>query len=197
MTDFALLSDASRHLLRHGFTPEAVATALGKLGAALGVDRVYIFENSVDPSTGATLMSQRYEWSAGEATPQIDNPALQDLLYREGCPDWEEVLRRGEVVSGLPRDMAPATRELLESQEIQSLLVCPILVDGVWWGFVGFDDCRTPRAWPPQERLVLQFLAKALAGALRNDKARPRLQVLQTSLQDSIDRCENVAPASP
>ncbi|MCU0657120.1 MAG: GAF domain-containing protein [Polyangiaceae bacterium] len=195
MTDFALLSDASRYLLRHGFTAEAVSMALQKIGLGLGVDRVYIFENSVDPQTGLTLMSQRYEWSASEATPQIDNPALQDLPYRDGCPDWEDVLRRGEVINGFPRDMAPATRELLESQDILSILVCPILVHGDWWGFVGFDDCHSRRIWPPKERVVLQFLAKALAGALRNHLVPEQMPEVQRSLQASIDRCEQ--PPTP
>jgi GAF domain-containing protein len=79
------------------------------------------------------------------------------------------------VVKGLVREMPTATRELLEAQAIRSILVCPIHVDGACWGFVGFDDCHSDRAWPDSEVNALQRLAYGLRGALHSQRSAEAL----------------------
>jgi len=102
-------------------------------------------------------------------------------------------LSSGKSLQGTPRDFPSPARELLESQEIRSLLVCPIIVGGEWWGFVGFDDCRTERQWPPMQVSVLQALSNALAGSLRHAKLRNMLSGVQTQLRTIIARCATTA----
>lgn len=182
------LMDVSRLLLDKGFEPRNVAEALGQVGAALDVDRVYVFENSKDVD-GKLLCSQRYEWTAASASAQLDNPVLQNVSYEEALPSWVQPLSSGQVVKGRPREFTSPVREVLESQDIRSLLVCPITVGGEWWGFVGFDDCRTERAWPEAESSVLQALSNALAGSLRHARLRSALTGVQAQLRAIIDRC--------
>jgi len=185
---YAVLMDVSRLLLDKGFEPGNVSEALGQVGAALDVDRVYVFENSRG-ADGKLLCSQRYEWNAASASAQLDNPELQNVPYDEVLPSWVQPLSSGQVVKGSPRDFASPARELLESQDIRSLLVCPITLGGEWWGFVGFDDCRTERAWPTAESSVLQALSNALAGSLRHARLRSALTGVQAQLRAIIDRC--------
>ncbi|AKQ67762.1 GAF domain protein [Myxococcus hansupus] len=186
---FAAIMNVSQLLLEKGFEPSTVAEALGKVGVALDVDRVYIFENVTSP-TGERLCSQRYEWTAAAASAQLDNPELQDVSYAEVLPSWVAPLSSGKPLQGPPRDFPSPARELLESQDIRSLLVCPITVGGEWWGFVGFDDCRTERQWPPMEVSVLQALSNALAGSLRHARLRNMLSGVQSQLRTIIQRCE-------
>ncbi len=189
---FAAIMNVSQLLLEKGFEPKTVAEALGKVGVALDVDRVYIFENGTSP-TGESLCSQRYEWTAAAASAQLDNPELQNVPYAEVLPSWVAPLSSGKPIQGPPRDFPSPARELLESQDIQSLLVCPITVGGEWWGFVGFDDCRTERQWPPMEVSVLQALSNALAGSLRHARLRNMLSGVQSQLRTIIQRCETTA----
>ncbi|MFY1827243.1 GAF domain-containing protein [Myxococcus fulvus] len=185
---FSALMNVSQLLLEKGFEPGNVTHALGQVGAALDVDRVYIFENSTAPD-GRLLCSQRYEWTAASAAAQQDNPELQGVPYDAVMPSWVEPLSSGRVLKGAPRDFPSPARELLESQHIRSLLVCPIVLGGEWWGFVGFDDCRTERTWPGEESHVLQALSNALAGSLRHARLRNTLNSVQTQLRTIIERC--------
>ncbi|NTX07559.1 GAF domain-containing protein [Myxococcus sp. CA040A] len=185
---YAAIMNVSQLLLDKGFEPQNVSEALGQVGAALDVDRVYIFENS-KAADGKLLCSQRYEWTAASTSAQLDNPELQNVPYDEVLPSWVPPLSSGQVVKGHPRDFASPARELLESQDIRSLLVCPITLGGEWWGFVGFDDCRTERAWPTAESAVLQALSNALAGSLRHARLRSALSGVQTQLRAIIERC--------
>lgn len=160
---------ASQHLLDHGFRAAAVQTALGILGEGARIDRVYIFEDHLDQATGARLTSQRFEWVAPGITPQIDDPACQNLPYAEIGVERGAALQRGEVVAALTRETEPQElRAILEAQGIQSLILCPIVFNLKTWGFVGFDDCHSERRWPPAEVSALRTFARALTSALRN-----------------------------
>ncbi|CAM4533298.1 GAF domain-containing protein [Myxococcus xanthus] len=189
---FAAIMNVSQLLLERGFETATVSEALGQVGVALDVDRVYIFENATSP-TGELLCNQRYEWTAAAASAQLDNPELQNVPYSEVMPSWVAPLSSGKAVQGPPRAFPSPARELLEAQDIRSLLVCPITVGGEWWGFVGFDDCRTERKWPPTEVSVLQALSNALAGSLRHARLRSMLSGVQSQLRTIIQRCETTA----
>ena len=84
-----LASDqAVNALLTETDSAAGIAHALSIIGLAAAVDRVYIFENHVDPKTGAQLTSQRYEWARAGIAAQIANPAMQNLEYIQGFKRW-------------------------------------------------------------------------------------------------------------
>jgi PAS domain S-box-containing protein len=173
--------------------PETIQSALAILGQTLKVDRVYIFENSQDPETGAHFTSQRFEWCSPLATPQIDNPNLQNIPYAEFVPRWYEVLSRGEPIVGLVRTFPEEERAILEPQEIQSILVIPILVEDRFWGFIGFDDCHSERVWSASEENILTAAAAAIGGALMRDRMERELQWSQQELAEALHRAEQLA----
>lgn len=177
---------ASEHLLANGFGTEAVSEALRLVGTGLGVDRVYVFEDGVEG--GQRVARQRFEWSATGVEAQIDNPALQSVSYAETMPEWATIFDTGEVVQGLPRSFRSPTKGVLESQSIKSVLVCPIYVGRSCWGFVGFDDCTTERAWPWEEIAALRQLANSLASALRNHQTMAVLEQSRSLLKDLLPR---------
>ena len=185
---FRVIGEISKQLLSTGYTPIGVSAALAGVGNVLGVDRVYIFENVKDVQ-GELCCSQRYEWSAHNVDPQIDNPELQFVPYRDACPTWVAPLSDDQPVYGLVKNMDPAARELLESQDIISILVCPITIRNQWWGFVGFDDCHREREWVHEERMVLGLLARSLAGALRHGQMKQTLDAARAQLKEVASYC--------
>jgi GAF domain-containing protein len=177
MAECSYVADASRGLLKEGFHPAAIQNALGVLGRGAQVDRVYIFEDE-ESGVGEPLTTQRYEWVAPGIVPQIDDPACQNLPYSTFGKARADALRRGEVVVTLTRETQPLEfRQILASQGVRSLLLCPIVYAGKTWGFVGFDDCHSERRWPPTEVNALQAFARAMAATLR-----------QAALRQALDR---------
>ena len=145
---------------------EAVHRTLALLGEAAGVSRVYVFENHRS-ADGRLLTSQRFEWTAPGVTPQIDNPELQNFPWVEGgFGRWVELLEEGLPVCGHVCDFPPEERDLLSAQDIVSLAAVPIFARGQWWGFIGFDECRAPREWLPEEISALQLSARILGASL-------------------------------
>jgi PAS domain S-box-containing protein len=166
----------------------ALAGVLGTFGEMMDADRVYIYRNSRDPETGRPLMSHIAEWTRPDVSKQVDNPNLQNRSY-DDVPDIFEPLSQGRPFSGIVEQMAPPLRSFLEALAIQSIVLVPIFSGREFWGFIGFDNCRTRQAWPEAEISLLQTGASSIGGALerrRIDSALVETHALLTALLDSI-----------
>jgi PAS domain S-box-containing protein len=153
-----------------------VRAVLRRLGEAAEVSRVYIFEN-YRGTDGETWSTQRYEWVAPGVSAQIDNPLLIAFPYRSaGYGRWVEMLGQGELVYGHTRDFPESERPQLMGQDILSIVVVPIFVEGLWWGFVGFDECIAEREWSPMEMDTLKAAASTLGAAVRRRRAEDALR---------------------
>ena len=128
---------------------EAFQNALSLVGKKAGVDRAYVFRNS-ESEEGEKLHSQIFEWSSDGTEPQIDNPVLQNLRYND-FPGWWETFTKKSIVLGDTHQFDDYLRELLEDQDIKTLLLVPIFVKDEFWGYTGFDSCKAPRKWAEAE----------------------------------------------
>ncbi len=174
---------AAERFLRTSDWRADLPEVLARLGEAAEVSRVYVFENH--PQEGDRLLtSQRFEWTAPGCASQQDNPKMQSLSLRDaGLGRWEEVLPTGGIVEGRAADFPPAEHELLASQDILSLAVVPIFVEGRWWGFIGFDDCVRERDWPPAFLAVLRTAAGLFGSAVERAQAHTRLEESEKRFQ--------------
>ncbi len=149
--------------------PSAIAEGLTTLGEAVRVDRVYYWENHLEEASGIWLTSQKFEWCAPGIEAQIDNQALQDIPL-ESFSDILGSLREKQPfkmhVKDIPRE---ASREVLRSQQIQSILMIPIFVGELFFGFVGFDSCLRERDWSEEEISLLQMFVELLARSIQRD----------------------------
>ena len=159
-------AQAMNYLLTLHDHDQAIQKALEAIGSATNVDRVYLFENSKDKTTGESYLNQRYEWTAEGVEPQIDNQELQNMPFSEGFPRWYNLLSKGQTLSGLVKDFPLNERQILESQEIISLIVVPVFVNDLFWGTVGFDDCNLGIQWSTNELSILQALAGSIGGRI-------------------------------
>ena len=184
------VAEASHVLLSDANIQTAMPKALRAIGQATGQDRVYLFEHHADPATGENLMSQRYEWVQAGISVQIDNPDLQNLSFDKLFPRWFGLLSRGEPVAGAVREFPASEQSILMPQQIVSVLVVPVEVEGRFWGFVGFDNCREELEWGAGERAILTALAASLGAAVarhRSAEALAESESLQRSLMENID----------
>ncbi|MGC9356618.1 MAG: histidine kinase N-terminal 7TM domain-containing protein [Anaerolineae bacterium] len=170
------VSFAAANLLGEAAWEQSVTEALEHLGNATRVSRVYIFEGGGTEDRHATV-SQRFEWVAPGIEPQLTNPHLQNLPYREiGFERWWKVLRENRALYGHVREFPRVEREILEPQSIKSLLIVPIFVAGNLWGFIGFDECTAERNWLPVEIETLKLAADTIGSAIRRRQIEEELR---------------------
>jgi PAS domain S-box-containing protein len=158
---------------------------LARIGQAANASRAYLFAFHTDP-TGRPVASQRFEWAARGIEPQIDNPRLQNLPRAEGnFARRAGLLEERKVVVGRLEEFAAEEQQTMSAQAIRSLLLVPIFVEGVCWGFIGFDDCVEDRQWSEGEIDALKAAASGLGAAIMRqsvDDALHRLQAFNEGL---------------
>ncbi len=186
------VAHATNHLIATQDFSCAINEALASLGKACGVDRVYVFENHRDRLTGEQLMSRRFEWCQSTAEAQINNPIFQNLSFACLFPRWYEILSIGQPIGNLVRNFPQYEREILEAQNIVSVLVVPISVAGEFWGFIGFDDCHSDRQWTETEQLILAAAAAGIGSAIVHRRTLAALHQSERNYRSVVDNLKEV-----
>jgi PAS domain S-box-containing protein len=185
-------SRASHILLSEQTINRAITQALEAIGRASGQDRVCIFQCHTDKTTGEHLMSQRYEWVREQVSVQIDNPELQNLSFDRTFTRWYAQLSRGLPVYGAVCDFPQHEQDVLLPQQIVSLLVVPIEVDGQFWGFIGLDNCRENFNWSDSERAILTAVASAIGAAIMRTQSEENLKQSNRRLVETTARANEL-----
>lgn len=158
--------------------------ALQEIGEFAGVDRSYTFLLTDNKSK----MDNTHEWCTKEIEPQIDN--LKGLSV-EILPWWMEKLNRFEKIH-IPRvaDLPPeasAEKEILQEQDIQSLVVVPMVYGGSLVGFLGFDSVKIEKTWSEEIIGLLKIVGEIFTNALIGKWAEEKLRASQEYSQNLID----------
>lgn len=183
---FSKISEVSKQLMETGFAATYVNAALAQVGTALGVDRVYLFENQPFPIKGRMLADARFAWSAPGVSLLTESAKMRQLSMREVSPLWADALAEGQTVSCLTSAAPPRLKLLLVEHKTQSLMLSPIQMGKEKWGFVGIDDCQRARVWTAEETTLLKALASGLGTALRHRQMRSSLSQTRTQLAEMM-----------
>ena len=125
--------------------------------------------------------SCRFMWSAPGVHPlSDDHPRLQNVsIPTAGDSQLAELLARrsqGEVIQLTRSQTRGDARDLFDETGTLSLLSVPIMVDGVIWGAIGFDDCQRERIWDDVEVDLLKSATALIAEAIARSRAEGRLR---------------------
>ncbi len=162
-----------------GQVDEGINLALQTLGDFFDVDRSYLFLLRDQ----GRIMDNTHEWCAAGIEPQKD--LLQGLPLDES-PWWRDMLHHAEYIH-IPRvaDMPPeaeAEKEVLQAQQIQSLITVPVSHGGSLLGFLGFDSVRCERTWSEESIALLQLVGELIAGALERRRSEEERKSLEEQL---------------
>jgi signal transduction histidine kinase len=151
----------------------AIHHALHAVGEFAGVDRSYLF--LADDSL--TKADNTHEWCAAGIPPQIDR--MKGV--RADTFPWiaERLLRLENILIPRVADLPPeahAEKALLQAQEVQSLILVPMIYGGRPLGFLGYDAVRTEKAWMEEDIVLLKLLGEIFASALERARGEQELQ---------------------
>ncbi|HPF50142.1 MAG TPA: PAS domain S-box protein [Draconibacterium sp.] len=152
----------------HDQVVPAINSAIKKIGEITLADRAYIFEfDDVDKK----YVSNTYEWAADGITSEIMN--LQHLPS-EAFPKWIEELEAGKnIIITSSEELSEEwseVKELLEAQNIKSLIEVPLLIENKLIGFAGLDFVNNYRYLSENEVKNLQLWSTMLAALINNKK---------------------------
>ncbi len=169
----AAIMRATDELLSNKDYRSAISSGLQLLGEAAGVDRAYLFENSMGDNGTPAFGTMILEWNSGKFPPHIDDPQFQLLPYA-AMPDEFSQLQKGiPFYASYHQIQSEILLTIFETNQIQSILVFPLFVGDVMWGIIGFDECKSPRIWTPTEVSLLNSFCNSVSKAIeRADNER-------------------------
>jgi len=165
---------------------QAINQSLEQMGNFVGVDRAYIFDYDFEQGS----CTNTYEWCKEGVEPQIDN--LQDVPL-EMLPDWVDAHKQGEPmyvpdVYALPEG---GLRDILEPQDIKSLLAVPLMQEDQAIGFVGFDSVRSYHTYTNKDITLLYLFAQMLVNIRSRSQRQKELQQLLDTATDQNRRLKD------
>ncbi|MBE0663840.1 MAG: PAS domain S-box protein [Bacteroidales bacterium] len=161
-----------------------IIDTLAEIGSLSQADRSYLFLIRKDEQ----LVDNTHEWCAPGIEPQIENLIGIPISL---MPWWMEKLYADETimiedVGNLPAG-AEAEKQLLEQQDIKSVLVLPVNVEGKLKGFIGFDFVKKHMSWSDSDLAILKITAEVMGHALGRTQFRQALLYERDLLQALMD----------
>ena len=175
-----IISKASRQFLALTDLDKSINTCLAEIGHFCGAGRAYLFQFTSDGS----IMNNTHEWCAPGVRPEIER--LQGLST-DMFPWWMKILKAGgdihvKIVAEMSSE-ARAEKEMLEAQNIKSVLVAPFLVENRLAGFLGLDNITSLKVWDERELVPLRTLAEIIGTAVTRRRAEEALRHNEELLQ--------------
>ena len=157
--------------------------SISMLGKSINVERVGIWKNF--EKDGELYCTQVRKWSKNIEF-QSDKERTGNIRYSDTIPTWEKTLRSGVCVNAIAKDMAQVERGHMEKQGIISILVVPIFIKDIFWGFVDYGDCVNERVFNEVEESTLKSGGMLIASAiLRNDMTNNLIVAKEAALSSA------------
>ena len=154
-----------------GESQDFINESLKNIGKFVEADRVYTFDYDFENK----LTSNTYEWCRQGVEPQIEY--LQNIPI-EIIDSWVKKHKEGKIVR-IPEvfkyKSKDRVKEILEEQNIKSVLSVPMIDGGKCIGFVGFDSVLKYAKYKESEINLLKLFAQAIVDIRNKDKREQEL----------------------
>ena len=138
-------------------------------------------------------MSNVNEWCADGISAEIDN--LKELPS-DIFPWWNQKVINNEVIilntlGDIPKEESELY-ELLDEQDIKSLLVVPIIYTNKVLGYMGFDSVADFKQWTGMEIRLLRLVSEILGGAYNIISSQDKLRKSEEHYKSLIESIQSV-----
>ncbi|MBV5343117.1 GAF domain-containing protein, partial [bacterium] len=152
--------------------PQTINGSLCEMGEFVNADRSYIF----DYDWAADVCNNTFEWCADGISAEIENLQQIPLEY---LPQWADTHKKNQpMYVDNVQELEPESglRQILEPQEIKSLITIPMMDNNNCIGFVGFDSVKKYHKYSDTEKELLQVFSQMIVNLINRKKANDLLQ---------------------
>ncbi len=190
------IAEATKSLISSKDINFGLNSAIRILGIAAGVERVYIYKHQVIEETEEHFAKLMYEWTSETAEPQMNEESLQRLSYsRFATLNFYESFKAGRSLNFIISDLPKEEQDVFIDKKIKSIILVPILIDGKYWGFIGFDELEEERAWTDSDEYLLHTMASTIAAVLKREQIREQIEKKNKELDIAVKKAEAAVKA--
>ncbi|MEO8398306.1 MAG: response regulator [Ignavibacteriaceae bacterium] len=190
------IAEATKKLISANESDFGFNEALEILGTAAEVDRVYIYKHLEEKVTGERFVSIIYEWASASIEPQMQNQSLKKLSYsRFSSLNFYENFEKSNTLKFIIKNLPEENQKMFIDETIKSIILVPIMVEGKYWGFIGFDECQQNREWTDDEESLLVTTASTLGAVIKRNVIREEMIAKNNELDKALIEAEKAARA--
>lgn len=171
----------------------AIDAALARMGNVTRTDRAYVFRLRPD----GDFVDNTHEWCAAGIDPM--RGLLQEIPVNLFA-HWRDSFAAGQevLIPDVPALPASAPeKHILMEQGIRSLLVVPMIQDGTFQGFVGYDGVHSQRTFLPGEVHLIRSVAKVITSVLGRRDTELALAAANAGIAEQRAQLMSVLSAMP
>lgn len=171
----------------------AIDAALARMGNVTRTDRAYVFRLRPD----GDFVDNTHEWCAAGIDPM--RGLLQEIPVNLFA-HWRDSFAAGQevLIPDVPALPASAPeKHILMEQGIRSLLVVPMIQDGTFQGFVGYDAVHSQRTFLPGEVHLIRSVAKVITSVLGRRDTELALAAANAGIAEQRAQLMSVLSAMP
>jgi signal transduction histidine kinase len=148
---------------------DALAEGINIIAEISPIDRMSVSRNT--QKADGLYATQVYRWCKDEGNSIKVLDELTENSYDRHIPRWRDVLTSGNCINGPVRLMPEA--DALMSFGCVTVLAIPVFEEGVFWGFVLFENLTEEKTFTDDEVDILRSAGFMLANAvIRNEEAQ-------------------------
>jgi PAS domain S-box-containing protein len=164
-----------------------IENALGKIGEFISIDRSYVC------LINDQILNHTHLWQ----NPTVPYPRpICTTLSMDELPWLMNHLINLEVLA-IPRvaDLPPEAaheQDYWQHQNVQSLILVPMVANGDLMGFVGFDAIEQPRHWQEEDVLLLRLVGEIFANAMQRMQTELALSESESRFRQLAENIQSV-----
>ena len=184
------VNDIARKLLTHEENKsfdDLIYECLRAIGEMTGQNRVYIWKSLYDSNNTYSCI-QVYEWVKG--VNSIQGKTEFEFVPYDMLPSFKKALDEKKCLNSFVSSLTKTEREVLEPQDVQTILIAPINIDADNWGFIGIDNCKSKEIFSELEENMLLMSGFLIANAIQN-------RIDQGKMREADERTQIMLNATP
>jgi diguanylate cyclase (GGDEF)-like protein/PAS domain S-box-containing protein len=182
------INNISRYLIYGDDIDKCINKTLQELGTILNAHRAYLFIFNGNYS----IMDNTHEWCSDGVEAEIDylhNESTEDYSWWvQQCKELKPIVI--EDINTLPREAQDEKLSLIK-QQIQSLLVYPVVSKNKAIGFVGVDMVHHQQKWSETHHSFIKITAESIANALEKQKYEQEIIDASTKMSLTLNTASN------
>jgi signal transduction histidine kinase len=172
---------------------ENVLQVLRELGQQLGVSRVYLCKHK-EVTAEHVITALRYEWRVDGDLTLVDRPGFQDIhMQQAGLGRWAGLLYEGTVLAYRQEELPEGERGSFLTPTLASLIVVPVFVENVWWGFLVIEDYDFNGGCSQAELDAFKTVAVTFGAAIRRKRMEEALEAEKVEVMEKARLVGDIA----
>ncbi|MCP5064874.1 MAG: PAS domain S-box protein [Ignavibacteriae bacterium] len=142
-----------------------INSAIEQIGKAVNVSKVHVCKKELN-SENNIIFNHIAEWSnSSNEDENISN--LQLNLNQNGLLRWDEELSKNNIIKSLVSNLPENEKLFLAALNVKSLIIVPVLLDGMYWGAISFHQTAQNRIWNDGEIEAIRAAAELFSAAIK------------------------------